>query len=49
MFVVSSELEADPEDEAPEIDDEEVELKEKWQILDKISRGFFRIFYLQQL
>jgi len=29
VFVVSSELEADPEDEAPEIDDEEVELKEK--------------------
>ena len=29
MFVVSSELEADPEVEVPEIEDEEVELKEK--------------------
>ena len=29
MFVVSSELEADPEDEVPEIEDKEVELKEK--------------------
>jgi hypothetical protein len=31
--VVSSELDADPEDEVPETDDEEVELKEKFKIL----------------